>query len=154
MIDAGVVAYVRWRDALPSVAHLGAEDAWQAFRAAHDGRCATCRREATRVVIDHCHVTGWVRGLICRSCNNTAGSGWPNLPLLNDMCSPVITAYVQLPPAVVAGLVRPYVSSWGTDPTDALERSIWHAGPDVIESGVEVIGRRLAAVMRNRTWAA
>lgn len=39
-----------------------------------DGRCALCGfRE--QLVKDHCHNTGLVRGLICRSCNTTEGVG-------------------------------------------------------------------------------
>jgi recombination endonuclease VII len=35
--------------------------------------CAICRK-ATRVLcIDHCHVTGRVRGLLCRRCNSALG---------------------------------------------------------------------------------
>lgn len=45
-----------------------------------DGRCAVCRDalDATpfskrRTHVDHCHATGRVRGILCRSCNLAAG---------------------------------------------------------------------------------
>lgn len=37
-----------------------------------NGRCAICDQAET-LVIDHCHTTGRVRGLLCRPCNNALG---------------------------------------------------------------------------------
>jgi hypothetical protein len=39
------------------------------------GRCATCddEREIERLVVDHNHGTGFIRGLLCRSCNVAEG---------------------------------------------------------------------------------
>lgn len=40
------------------------------------GRCGVCRTPITigRCHVDHCHVTGVVRGLLCATCNNGLGS--------------------------------------------------------------------------------
>jgi hypothetical protein len=46
---------------------------FEAMLAAHDGRCALCRTDESRGQgdwhVDHDHVTGQVRGLLCASCN-------------------------------------------------------------------------------------
>ncbi len=40
--------------------------------AAQEGRCLVCD-EAARLVIDHNHETGAIRGLLCRNCNSGIG---------------------------------------------------------------------------------
>lgn len=39
------------------------------------GKCALCDR-SSRLVIDHCHITGFIRGLICTMCNSGLNSNW------------------------------------------------------------------------------
>jgi hypothetical protein len=42
------------------------------------GRCATCEDEAEikKLVVDHCYRTGYIRGLLCVSCNSREGKGY------------------------------------------------------------------------------
>ena len=41
---------------------------------AQDGKCAACGSHQTKVLeVDHNHVTGKVRGLLCRKCNSKLG---------------------------------------------------------------------------------
>lgn len=42
------------------------------------GKCALCGGEMARPVIDHCHQTGAVRGILCHPCNI-------KLPAVEDM---------------------------------------------------------------------
>ena len=49
----------------------------------HEGRCAICGK-ARKLEVDHCHRTGKVRGLLCRSCNQLLGLAKDNGALLES----------------------------------------------------------------------
>lgn len=40
---------------------------------AQGGRCLLCGSDRRVLVVDHCHVSGRVRGMLCRSCNTIVG---------------------------------------------------------------------------------
>ena len=44
-------------------------ETWAALLVAQAGRCAICVTPMCEPCVDHCHDTGRVRGLLCRSCN-------------------------------------------------------------------------------------
>lgn len=62
---------------------------WDVMVAKAGGRCAACFRETKDLVIDHCHDTGKVRGLICQACNSGLG-------LLGDTAEGLWAAQVYL----------------------------------------------------------
>jgi hypothetical protein len=48
---------------------------YDALLAKQGGVCAICRRRPKgRLCVDHCHLTGMIRGLLCHSCNLGLGS--------------------------------------------------------------------------------
>lgn len=46
---------------------------YRALEARQGHACAICRRPSRVLCIDHCHVTGRVRGLLCCKCNSALG---------------------------------------------------------------------------------
>lgn len=55
------------------------EEEYATLLAQQGGKCAACggdnslNRQSTRLFVDHDHVTGKIRGLLCHSCNVAAG---------------------------------------------------------------------------------
>ncbi len=72
-----------WRTAHPH--HRHSENLWRAFGITiaqynemlkeQGGRCAVCEQKPTtiRLAVDHDHITGTIRGLLCLGCNTTVG---------------------------------------------------------------------------------
>lgn len=48
------------------------EKDYTTFLKSQDFKCAICKRQ-TKLLIDHCHETGKVRGLLCTRCNTLLG---------------------------------------------------------------------------------
>lgn len=65
-------------------------EAFDALCRGQNGRCAICEQCPDHVLyVDHCHMTGAVRGLLCRKCNFAIG-------LLEDSTSRLDAAKVYL----------------------------------------------------------
>jgi hypothetical protein len=73
-------------------------DAWQA------GRCALCGGEVPlrHVVADHDHHHGWVRGLLCKSCNALESHGTRSARDARHRLA--LTGYLEHPPTLMLGL--------------------------------------------------
>jgi Autographiviridae endonuclease VII len=49
-------------------------DQYKSMLARQNGACAICKRKSNRALcVDHCHVTGKRRGLLCDKCNMGLG---------------------------------------------------------------------------------
>lgn len=67
-------------DHRPAARHKLTGEEYRRLFEAQDGRCALCGRDyfgwgggRRPLVVDHCHETGKVRGLLCGSCNTALG---------------------------------------------------------------------------------
>lgn len=122
-----------------------ASEAWKSwpltpgadFYEFHAGRCGWCGSDTRRLVEDHCHATGLIRGLLCRPCNSSEGwgpetvwGGWRG----GDN------------PAAALGIFEVYVSAFGDTPLSLdsplsyytrAERAAWWSEVEVAESWPE-----------------
>lgn len=67
---------------------------YDALLEAQEGKCAVCRepeivvrrdRGGQRLVVDHCHSTGKIRGLLCTKCNSALGNMHDSTELLKKL---------------------------------------------------------------------
>ena len=55
---------------------------YNALYSAQNGLCAICKTKYEKLLIDHCHITGKIRGLLCDSCNVGLGRFNDNVNLV------------------------------------------------------------------------
>ena len=58
-------------------------DDFECIKAEQKNKCKICLKEPINLVVDHCHATGKVRGLLCSSCNTLLGLSGDSQELLN-----------------------------------------------------------------------
>lgn len=79
----------------------GGRHAWKHFENAHHELCAICFGADERLVRDHDHETGLIRGLLCYPCNKkTPSYAWRG-PVPRGIDYPFLR-YTQWPPAAEA----------------------------------------------------
>jgi hypothetical protein len=61
---------------------------FDAMKNAQGGSCKICKTHESnlkrRLFVDHCHETGYVRGLLCQSCNTMIGNAKDNILVLQS----------------------------------------------------------------------
>lgn len=71
--NTGTVQSIR-RKVLQTARKYGVTPEQQdALHEAAGGKCGICAQSTQQLVIDHCHTTGEVRGLLCNNCNTGLG---------------------------------------------------------------------------------
>jgi hypothetical protein len=58
-------------------------DTYQTMFAEQGGKCAICGKQTNRLLVDHCHTTGKIRGLLCPACNSGLGMFKDNIESLS-----------------------------------------------------------------------
>jgi hypothetical protein len=110
-----------------ALAEDGFPEARELLTVWQDNRCALCGYRRDRLVMDHCHRTTLVRGLLCQGCNVREGKAGRN-------SDPRISGYRTQNPATMLGLQVIYHDLFGpVDPLVLLDRSSDETG-DLIQA--------------------
>jgi hypothetical protein len=59
---------------------------WEQIKAAQGQKCAACGKEK-KLMVDHCHKTGLVRGGLCRTCNMALGHAQDDPSVLDGLAA-------------------------------------------------------------------
>ena len=57
---------------------------YQKLGTEQDWKCAICKEYRDRLCVDHNHLTGKIRGLLCKDCNQGIGFLRDNIKLLEN----------------------------------------------------------------------
>ncbi len=76
---------------------------WMFMARMHKGRCAICGERDGRLVTDHDHETGWIRGFLCHTCNGNEARRRDG----------IYAKYRERTPAMMCGVWREYDGEWG-----------------------------------------
>lgn len=57
--------------------------------------CAICKNGDARLVVDHCHATGKIRGMLCERCNHVIGHAKENTQTLENAIRYLKTHAIQ-----------------------------------------------------------
>lgn len=68
-------------------------DAYKTMCNTQQGLCAICKKVMDIPHVDHCHTTGKIRGLLCKSCNTGIGMFQESLEIL-DSAKEYLTRWV------------------------------------------------------------
>lgn len=97
---AAEISYRSRVEGLPPIpTGLSEEEQWSHFVKVHDGRCAICQHPDDSLQTNHDRGSALVRGLLCRGCNASEGTGDG---------SARFRVYRERPPAAVIGLAVRY----------------------------------------------
>lgn len=80
----------------PHLDAVGILRKWQA------GACAICAATQSRLLVDHCHESGLIRGLLCTGCNTAEALAGAE----------VYETYRRRPPAAMLGIEADYGDPW------------------------------------------
>lgn len=95
------LAFERWDEPTPEMRDE-AMSGVDLLRMWQDDRCAICGARG-RLVVDHDHDIGLVRGLLCSGCNTTEGMSF----------RPIFVRYREHHPAMTLNIRETYVSIFG-----------------------------------------
>jgi hypothetical protein len=119
-----------------------------------DGHCWICWQPAPSgtLVIDHCHSTGRVRGLLCQRCNMALGHYGDNAELLTRMAD-YLRAREPLPvPGVSARPRKLSAPTWPREPTDEDRHRLEAAAECIRQATVALRQAEVAVHAAEAAW--
>ena len=89
--NAQCEAFLRFKHRIKCLYGLEYED-YERMLAEQNNKCGVCHRDMEVPFVDHCHITGDVRGLLCNTCNAGIGMLGDDIELLKSAISHLIAS--------------------------------------------------------------